>query len=68
LLRQIRPVLFRQGQHFNHFFSSDAHAARISASAGFLASLKKRIVTISPTPPLASHNPGVVRRQRKGLS
>src|ERR1035437_9335456 len=25
---QIGPILFRQGQHFNHFFSRNAHAAK----------------------------------------
>jgi hypothetical protein len=33
-----RPVLFRQGQHFGHFLSGNAHAARISPFPAFLAS------------------------------
>lgn len=36
---QICPVLFRQRQHFNHFFSRNAHAAKISALIGILARL-----------------------------
>jgi len=36
---QICPVLFRQGQHFNHFFSRNAHAAKTSALTGVRASL-----------------------------
>lgn len=37
-----RPVLFRQGQHFGHLFSSNAHAAIISAFMNVLASLHSR--------------------------
>jgi hypothetical protein len=38
LAGQIRPVLFRQGHHFGHFFGGNAHAAKISARRLVLAS------------------------------
>ena len=34
-----RPVCFRQGQHFGHFFGSDTHATKISAFSTLLASV-----------------------------
>ena len=37
-----RPVLFRQGQHFGHFLGCNAHAGKISAFRGVLASLQWR--------------------------
>jgi hypothetical protein len=41
-----RAVLFRQGQHFGHFFDSNAHALEISARTDVLASFSelKRVV------------------------
>jgi hypothetical protein len=38
-----RPVLFRQGRHFGHFFSSPAQAVLISAFTDLLASLYGQI-------------------------
>jgi hypothetical protein len=38
LMDKERPVLFRQRQHFGHFFNGNAHVAKISAKSSDLAS------------------------------
>jgi hypothetical protein len=41
LVGKERPVLFGQGQHLGYFLGSNAHASRVSAFTGVLASLHR---------------------------
>ena len=45
LAGQICAILFRQGQHFGHFFSSNAHATKILGKRPVPTSLFVRLAT-----------------------